>query len=80
MAFDTRHKNGDWRIGDANTGQVPTWERVSIAVLMDIRDELQKLNALLHCPNATATPAILRDIVKNTKKPKRRRARKAVRQ
>lgn len=36
--------------------------RIQAAVLMDIRDELQKLNALLHCHNFTGIPTTLRSI------------------
>lgn len=47
-----------------------------LAVLMDIRAELKKLNSLLHCQNATDIPHILRDIKRNTTKPKRRRVKR----
>ena len=44
-----------------------------LQVCMDIRDELVKLNALLHCPNFTGMPAVLRQVRANTSKPKRRK-------
>jgi hypothetical protein len=37
---------------------------------MDIREELQRLNRLLHCQNFTAIPSELRKIARNTAKPK----------
>lgn len=39
---------------------------------MDIRDELQKLNALLGCHNFTAIPNVLRGIRRNTAKPRKK--------
>ena len=39
---------------------------MQLAVLMDIRDELKRLNAFLHCPNAVAIPKLLRSIQRNT--------------
>lgn len=36
-----------------------TWDHVPLQVLMDIRDELQRMNAVLHCPNFTAIPSKL---------------------
>ena len=44
---------------------------VFVALLMDIRDELQRLNALLHCENFTQIPKTLNRIVVNTTKKKR---------
>lgn len=64
-----RHPNVDWNLPDS----LKTWEQVNTAVLMDIRDELQRLNRLLYCSNFTAIPSILRAIGRNTTKPRRRR-------
>ena len=55
-------------------GPVPTWERAGIAVLMDIRDELQRLNRLLSCPNFVGIPHTLKTI--SRKLPAKKRARK----
>lgn len=62
---DTRRKNVDWLVAEPN-GQVQTWERAGIAVLMDIRDELQSLNRLLACPNFTGIPRTLTHIRRAT--------------
>jgi hypothetical protein len=67
MTADRRMKNRNWTPADEN-GLVPTWERVNLAVLLDIRDELQRLNAAIYCPNFTAIPAMLRAIRRNTTK------------
>lgn len=48
-------------------------DHAQLAVLMDLRDELKRLNALLHCPNFIGMPAILRQVAANTKKARRRR-------
>ena len=53
------------------------WEQVPIAVLMDIRAELQKLNAVLACQDFVDVPGLLRAIKKNTAKPKRKAAKKS---
>jgi hypothetical protein len=58
---DRRRANVHWDVAEEN-GQIPSWERVGIAVLMDIRDELQRLNALLHCENFTGIPRTLKSI------------------
>jgi hypothetical protein len=62
---DRRHKDGKWQAGDSD-GVVPTWERAQLAVLMDLRDELKKLNRVLECPNFLAIPSYLRSINRKT--------------
>jgi len=70
-----RHKNINWN----NSGHVSggfirgmTEHEMTREVLMDIRDELQALNAVIACPNARDIPNILRRIDMNTKKRKRK--------
>lgn len=58
--------NNEWETPKTNF----TWEHVQVEVLMDIRRELQRLNALLHCYNFTTMPATLRSIRRNTAKPR----------
>jgi len=48
-----------------------TWDSIKLAVLMDIRDELKSLNRILQCDNFIAIPRILREIKKNTNKPRK---------
>lgn len=55
-------------------GNIETWEKVGIAALYDIRDELKRLNALLHCVNFTAIPQKLDRIEKNTRKRRKPKA------
>lgn len=69
-----RFANTDWHLADQKN-QIETWEKVGIAVLMDIREELRTLNRLLSCPNFTGIPATLRRISANTAKPKKKRKR-----
>ena len=57
----------DWPITDAH-GHVPTWERVGIAVLMDIRRELRRLNAAMYGENFLAVPHHPRRIARNPEK------------
>ena len=70
--MNTRHKNGNWVIHNNGDGTVPTID-AHLAVLMDIRDEMQKMNAVLHCSNFLAIPRKLDAIRLNTKKRKARR-------
>lgn len=62
---DSRQKNGQWRIEVDSNGRV-SWDQIKVAVLMDIRDELQTLNRLLACPNFTGIPRTLKRISSNT--------------
>lgn len=66
-----------WSLPRTATGSIQTWEAVQVAVLMDIRHELQVLNGLLGCSNFTAIPAVLRSIRRNTAKPRKAAKRKA---
>lgn len=67
---DTRWKNAPWIIQKNLDGNIP-YERAQLAVLMDIRDELQTLNAVFRCSNFLVIPDILRKIALNTKKKRR---------
>ena len=69
---DRRRKNLQWYVAD-ESGVTDTWEQVHAAILMDIRDELQKLNRLLGCENFLDIPSLLRMIRANTAKPKKRK-------
>lgn len=51
-----RYKDADWPLP---TPRIGTWEQVQVAVLMDIRDELKRLNALLHCHRFVGIPKTL---------------------
>lgn len=70
-----RHKNVDWDLPEV----IGTWERVNTAILLDIRDELKRLNNLLHCQNFIAIPRILKTIRSNTTKPIKKTKLKVVR-
>lgn len=73
---DGRFKNSTFSLAD-DKGNIGSWEKVGIAVMMDIRDELQTLNRLLACPNFTGMPETLRQIRRNTANlPKQKRAKK----
>lgn len=69
--MNMRHKNVNWDLPTSSTGSIETWDAVKVAVLMDLRDELQKLNALLYCGNFIGIPGVLREIQRNTTKRKR---------
>lgn len=69
MAIDSRRKNIVWRILDEQGKFYPSsYGGAQLAVLMDIRDELQRLNALLHCHNFQQLPHVLKRIDKRLAK------------
>lgn len=68
--IDRRKKDVNWTLHISDGGTVSN-EHAQLAVLMDLRDELKKLNTLLHCPNVIDIPRILRGI--RTKLPSKRR-------
>ena len=72
MTTDIRYKNIAWIIHPGPDG-VHSFGGAQLAVLMDIRDELQQLNRLLQCSNFIDIPPMLDEIVINTR-PKRRTA------
>ena len=67
-----RHRNLQWILPEgtpnAEGGCNHSWASLHAALLMDLRDELQKLNALLHCDNFIAIPQKLDAVVRNTAK------------
>jgi hypothetical protein len=67
MMSDTRFKNALWKINSNADGTIPTTE-AHLALLMDIRDELQKLNGVLSCPQFRSIPHKLEAIRRNTAK------------
>jgi predicted metalloenzyme YecM len=69
--MNTRFKNVSWPLPTEKDGRIQSWEAVQIAILMDIRDELQRLNSLLHCHNFTGIPATLRGISKKLATPRK---------
>ena len=71
-----RFKNSDWNLPETPIGGHATWDAVKVAVLMDIRDELQRLNGVIGCANFIRIPRVLDQIVANTKKPGRRKKKK----
>ena len=69
-----RFKDVDWKLPEDPQGGIVPWDAVIAAILMDIRDELKQLNGTFDCPNFLAVPRVLRQIVANTAKPKRKKA------
>lgn len=72
MSRDTRRKDVTWDVTGGD-GKVSSWEQAHAALLMDIRDELKKLNSLLHCHNFQAIPRKLDRISRNTAKPRKKK-------
>lgn len=58
MARDTRFKNSTFNLAD-DAGRCSSWDNARLAALYDIRDELQRLNTLLHCVNFVQIPGKL---------------------
>ena len=67
--IDLRQKDTNWNIPTDANGTASN-EFARLAVLMDIRDELKKLNALLNCKNFTRIPIALGYIEENTRPPR----------
>lgn len=67
------HKNANINWPTENPDGNNTYEQARLAVLMDIRHELQRLNNVFHCHNFLEVPVMLRKIMANTAKPKRRK-------
>jgi len=71
-----RHKDTAWNLPDGTpTGRgnrEHSYPSIHAALLMDIRDELKRLNAAISCLNFQAIPSELRKIVRNTTKRRRR--------
>ena len=64
-----RYAHRDWSLPET----LGDWTQVQVAVLMDIRDELKKINSILYCPNFTGIPRVLKQIRGNTTKKRRRK-------
>lgn len=67
-----RGKDTAWAPLEAN-GKCPGYDAAILAVLMDLRDEMKRLNQLLHCSNFVAIPRKLDCIEQNTAKRKYKR-------
>jgi hypothetical protein len=67
-----RHKDYSWNVGSRNENGTFTWGQIKVSLLMDIRDELQKLNARLGCIETLRIPRYLRRIANNTAKPRKK--------
>ena len=62
-----RTRNWQWNESPDKDGDY-SWNQAIVSVLTDIREELQKLNSVLQCPNFIAVPSKLDQIAKNTRK------------
>lgn len=61
-----RHKDINWKLSDFGLGGCIQTEQCTLAVLMDIRDELKRINTRLDCHETLSIPALLRRIKANT--------------
>lgn len=70
-----RFKGWNWHLPITEDGRsmAAGWDGVAVAVLMDIRDELKTLNAVLACPRFIDIPNKLDRIERNTKRKKAKR-------
>ena len=59
----------DWQLTSSDeAGRIWSHDRIQIILLQEIRDELQQLNALLHCQNFLTLPRELRGLRRDLKK------------
>jgi hypothetical protein len=65
-----RHKNEKWRLPDGalqlDGGRTHSWESITAALLMDLRDELQAMRVRLDCVETLGMPRALRRIAAAT--------------
>lgn len=66
-------KGWEWGISKNAGSDGYSYEAAQLSVLMDLRDELKSLNALLNCPNFIGIPTTLRIIARHVERPKVRR-------
>ena len=64
----SRVRNHDWPIWQNDDGKSYNIESVQRTLLIDIREALLRLCAIFECSNAQRIPAILDQIVKNTRR------------
>jgi hypothetical protein len=65
-----RYKDVQWSLRGNDTDPTVSHDNIQLALLMDIRDELQALNRLFRCSNFLEIPHTLKRISHNTAKPK----------
>lgn len=71
---DRRKKDTNWYITDGNgSAYTEIRQGAILATLMDIRDEMKKLNRVFECYNFQRIPRVLDRISANTHKPKKRK-------
>lgn len=73
-----RFKDAKWDLPESEVMPctVKTWEQVGIAIMMDLRDELKKLNTLLQASNLIEIPYKLGRINRALEKMVRPKSRK----
>ena len=71
-----RFKDVNWGVSTKTDGNVWDTAGAQLAVLMDLRDELKRLNHIICCPNFIGIPSVLEQIRRNTTKPRRRKVTK----
>lgn len=73
---DTRRKNANWKLNVNDNGTVPHGD-AELAVLMDIRDELQAIRSQVECHNVQLGFIAMQRLDKHLRKkwplPKRKR-------
>jgi hypothetical protein len=67
-----RHANEEWSLPEGTPNGDGTsrhsWDSIHAAILMDIRDELKKLNSVFACPNFRRIPWVLDEVARNTRR------------
>lgn len=76
MPKNLRHKDANWTFPTTEDGSLEDWKYVPMALLMDIRDELKQLNRVFACHNFVSIPHKLDQLVKNTKKRRKKKTTK----
>jgi hypothetical protein len=66
-----RHANERWELIEAGADRCVADGTIHAALLMDLRDRLDRLLRVLECPRFARIPGALDDIVSNTRRRRR---------
>ena len=69
----SKQANAQWDLWESDDNLYSP-DQVLLAVMMDIRAEIRRLNSVLQCPNFISVPSKLDQIARNTKRRKKPRA------
>lgn len=72
MSADRRYRNMNWQLEPINSDHTTSLANIQAALLMDLRDRMDQLLALLGCSQTQSIPRELRKIRENTTRTRKR--------